>query len=92
MSSTDVAKGSGLSKGRLGVAGIVFFVVAASAPMAGMSGVVPVAAVLGNGAAVSGAYVAVGVILMLFAVGFTAMSHKVTNAGAFFTDVFTLAR
>lgn len=87
MSSTDVAKGSGLSKGRLGVAGIVFFVVAASAPMAGMTGVVPVAAVLGNGAAVSGAYVAVGVILMLFAVGFTAMSHKVTNAGAFFAYV-----
>lgn len=87
MSSTVEKKGGGLTKGRLGVAGIVFFVVAASAPMAGMTGVVPVAAVLGNGAAVPGAYVAVGLILLLFSVGFTAMSHKVTNAGAFFAYV-----
>jgi amino acid transporter len=87
MSSTVETKGAGLTKGRLGVAGIVFFVVAAAAPMAGMTGVVPVAAVLGNGAAVPGAYVFVGIILLLFSVGFTAMSHKVTNAGAFFAYV-----
>ena len=88
MSSTvDKKKGGGLSKGRLGVFGIVFFVVAASAPMAGMTGTVPVAAVLGNGAAVPGAFVFVGIILLLFSVGFTAMSHKVTNAGAFFAYV-----
>ena len=87
MSSTKEKKSGGLRKGSLGVAGIVFFVVAASAPMAGMTGVVPVAAVLGNGAAVPGAYVAVGLILLLFSVGFTAMSNKVTNAGAFFAYV-----
>lgn len=40
-----------LRKGRLGVAGIVFFVVAASAPLVGMTGAVPVAMLLGNGAA-----------------------------------------
>ena len=87
MSSTQTTEDGKLSKGRLGVAGIVFFVVAASAPMAGMTGVVPVATVLGNGAAVPGAYVFVGIILLLFSVGFTAMSHKVTNAGAFFAYV-----
>lgn len=87
MSSTQTTEGGKLRKGRLGVAGIVFFVVAASAPMAGMTGVVPVATVLGNGAAVPGAYVFVGLILLLFSVGFTAMSHKVTNAGAFFAYV-----
>ncbi len=87
MSSTKEKKGEGLRKGRLGVAAIVFFVVAASAPMAGMTGVVPVAAVLGTGAAVPGAYILVGAILLLFSVGFTAMSHKVTNAGAFFAYV-----
>ncbi|MEN9740808.1 MAG: putative amino acid permease YhdG [Actinomycetota bacterium] len=86
MSSTK-EKGEGLKKGKLGVAGIAFFVVAASAPMAGMTGTVPVASVLGNGTAVPGAFVAVGLILMLFSVGFTAMSHKVTNAGAFFAYV-----
>ncbi len=87
MSTTQKSERTSLSKGRLGVAGIVFFVVAASAPMAGMTGVVPVAGVLGNGAAVPGAYVFVGLILLLFSVGFTAMSHKVTNAGAFFAYV-----
>ncbi|MFM7013399.1 MAG: APC family permease [Actinomycetota bacterium] len=76
-----------LSKGRLGVAGIVFFVVAASAPLVGMTGAVPVAMLLGNGAATPGAYLAVGLTLLLFSVGYAAMSHKVTNAGAFFAYV-----
>lgn len=76
-----------LRKGRLGVIGIVFFVVAAAAPLVGMTGAVPVAIVLGNGAAVSGAYVAVGVTLLLFSVGYAAMSSRVTNTGAFFAYV-----
>lgn len=76
-----------LSKGRLGVAGIVFFVVAASAPLVGMTGAVPVAMLLGNGAATPGAYLAVGLTLLLFSVGYAAMSQKVTNAGAFFAYV-----
>ncbi len=76
-----------LRKGRLGVVGIVFFVVAAAAPLVGMTGAVPVAIVLGNGAAVPGAYVAVGVTLLLFSVGYAAMSHRVTNTGAFFAFV-----
>lgn len=76
-----------LSKGRLGVVGIVFFVVAASAPLIGMTGAVPVAMLLGNGAATPGAYLAVGLTLLVFSVGYAAMSHRVTNAGAFFAFV-----
>lgn len=76
-----------LRKGRLGVLGIVFFVVAASAPLVGMTGAVPVAILLGNGAAAPGAYLLVGLVLILFSVGFTAMTSKVTNAGAFFAYV-----
>jgi len=76
-----------LHKGRLGVAGIVFFVVAAAAPLVGMTGAVPVAIVLGNGAAVPGAYVVVGITLLLFSVGYATMSHHVTNTGAFFAYV-----
>ncbi len=79
--------GTALRKGRLGVAGVVFFVVAAAAPLVGMTGAVPVAIVLGNGAAVPGAYVAVGITLLLFSVGYAAMSHRVTNTGAFFAYV-----
>lgn len=76
-----------LSHGRLGVIGIVFFVVAAAAPLLGMTGAVPVAIVAGNGAGVPGAYLAVGIVLILFSVGYSAMALKVTNAGAFFAYV-----
>jgi amino acid transporter len=76
-----------LRHGKLGVLGIVFFVVAAAAPLLGMTGAAPVAIVLGNGAAVPGAYLAVGIVLLLFSVGYSAMSQKVTNAGAFFAYV-----
>ena len=76
-----------LRKNRLGVLGIVFFVVAASAPLVGMTGAVPVAILAGNGAAAPGAYLLVGLTLILFSVGFTAMASKVTNAGAFFAYV-----
>jgi amino acid transporter len=41
----------------------------------------------GNGAAAAGTYLLVGLTLLLFSVGFTAMTSKVTNAGAFFAYV-----
>lgn len=76
-----------LRHGRLGVLGIVFFVVAAAAPLVGMTGAAPVAIVLGNGAAAPGAYVVVGGILLLFSVGYAAMASQVTNTGAFFAFI-----
>jgi len=76
-----------LSRGRLGALAIVFFVVAAAAPLVGMTGGVPVAIVLGNGAAVPGTYLVVGIALLIFSVGYAAMSSKVTNTGAFFAYV-----
>ncbi len=76
-----------LKKGRLGILGIVFFVVAASAPLVGMTGAVPVAIGAGNGAAASGTYLLVGLLLLVFSVGFTRMSREVTNTGAFFAYV-----
>ena len=61
-----------LRRGTLGLLGIIFFVVAASAPLAGMTGAFPVA---------------VGIVLLLFSVGYATMSHYVTNTGAFFAYV-----
>jgi amino acid transporter len=78
---------SSLGKGKLGVFSIVFFVVAASAPLVGMTGAVPVAMVLGNGAATPGAYLMAGITLLIFSVGYAAMSNHVTNTGAFFAFV-----
>ncbi len=76
-----------LRSGRLGVIGIVFFVIAAAAPLVGMTGALPAAIVLGNGAAAPGAYLLAGLTLLLFSVGYAAMSHQVTNSGAFFAYI-----
>jgi amino acid transporter len=83
----EETQGTALHHGRLGVLGIVFFVVAAAAPLVGMTGAVPVAIVLGNGAAAPGAYLVVGLVLLLFSVGYGTMGRHVTNAGAFFAYV-----
>jgi amino acid transporter len=79
--------GTRLRSGQLGVWAIVFFVVAAAAPLVGMTGALPPAIGLGTGAAAPGAYLLVGLILLLFSVGYAAMSHRVTNAGAFFAYI-----
>lgn len=76
-----------LKKNQLGVLAIIFFVVAAAAPLVGMTGAVPVASVLGTGPAVPGTYILVGLALLIFSVGYVAMSSKVTNTGAFFAYV-----
>jgi amino acid transporter len=76
-----------LAPNRLGVAGIVFFVVAAAAPLVGMTGAAPVAIAAGSGAGAPGAYVAVGITLIIFSSAFSAMSRVVTNTGAFFAYV-----
>ncbi|WP_224281644.1 APC family permease [Streptomyces sp. LS1784] len=76
----------GLGRGVLGTGDIVFFVVAAAAPLTVMAGVAPFAISFGGiGAPV--AYLATGVVLALFAVGFTAMTTHVRNAGAFYAYV-----
>jgi amino acid transporter len=76
-----------LHHGRLGVVGIVFYVIAAASPLVGMTGALPVAIVLGSGPGVPGAYLAVGIVLLLFSVGYATMSQHVTNTGAFFAYV-----
>jgi hypothetical protein len=43
-------KSTSLKKGTLGLFGIIFFVVAAAAPVAGMTGAFPVAIGIGDGA------------------------------------------
>ena len=85
--TTDPYDGDHLRANKLGVWAIVFFVVAAAAPLVGMTGALPPSIVLGMGAAAPGAYLAVGLNLLLFSVGYAAMSHRVTNAGAFFAYV-----
>lgn len=86
-SGSTPATDQSLRSGRLGVIGIVFFVVAAASPLVGMTGALPAAILLGNGAAAPGAYLLAGLTLLLFSVGYAAMSHQVTNSGAFFAYI-----
>ncbi|MFF5992752.1 APC family permease [Prauserella flavalba] len=73
--------------GSLGAGSIVFMVVAAAAPLTVVAGSVPLGVALGNGAAFPATFVLCCAVLLLFAVGFCAMSRHVPNAGAFYSYV-----
>ena len=76
-----------LKPNSLGVLGILFFVLSAQAPLTGIAGAVPIAIAIGNGAGAPAAYLAAGVIILLFSVGFVAMGRHVVDAGAFYTYI-----
>ncbi|MFB7861566.1 APC family permease [Streptomyces sp. NPDC056069] len=67
----------------LGVRQIVFMVVAMAAPLTVVSGVIPLMIALGNGVGAPLDFVVMGAVLMLFTVGFSAMTPEVDDAGAF---------
>lgn len=77
---------SGLNRSRLGTFDIVFFVIAAAAPLAVMAGAAPLAFRIG-GIGVPGAYVFSGIVYILCAAGLTAFARYVANAGAFYAFV-----
>lgn len=74
--------GTALKKGSLGVPAIVFFVVATAAPLAATLGAGPVVFTFA-GVGGPAMYVIAGVVLLLFGVGFAAMSRYATSAGGF---------
>ncbi|MEU5954326.1 APC family permease [Streptomyces sp. NPDC047525] len=76
----------GLSGGAVGTGDLVFFVVAAAAPLTVMAGVAPLAIGMAGEAAPLG-YLMSGLLLIVFAAGFTAMSRFVRNAGAFYAYI-----
>ena len=82
----DETTGRGL-RGSIGVIGIVFLVVAAAAPLTAIGGALPVMLAIGNGAGNPMAYVVAAVVLLLFSVGYAAMSRHVVDAGAFYAYV-----
>ncbi|MGY1811439.1 APC family permease [Blastococcus sp. SYSU D00820] len=61
---------------------LVFFVVAAAAPLTVSAGFLPLG-FLAGGTLLPAAFVIAGLVYALFSVGFTAMSRHVTDAGAF---------
>ena len=87
--TSDIARRDSqrLRHGRLGVFAVAFFVISAAAPLTAMAGGAPVAMLLGNGPGIPLAYVVVSVILLIFAVGYTAMARHHTSTGAFYSLV-----
>lgn len=73
-----------LRRNAVGVTHIVFFVVAAAAPLTAVVGVTPAAFAFGNGPGVPGTFLLVGGLYFLFSVGFTAMNRFVRSAGGFY--------
>jgi amino acid transporter len=86
-SDTLSASAGELRRNALGVPQIVFFVIAAAAPLTAVVGVTPAAFMLGNGPGVPGTFLLVGVLYLLFSAGFTAMSGFVGNAGGFYSYI-----
>ncbi|MRX44528.1 APC family permease [Agromyces kandeliae] len=71
--------------GSLGVTAIVFMVVAAASPLTVVGGSVPLGIAFGNGVGFPSLFVFAGVVMLLFSVGFVAMTRHVPKPGAFFT-------
>ncbi|SDY99819.1 Amino acid transporter [Micromonospora pattaloongensis] len=76
-----------LASNRLGIPSVVFFVMAAAAPLTVVAGGATTGYAVTGIVGIPVSYLAVAVILALFAVGYVAMSRHVVNAGAFYTYV-----
>ena len=76
-----------LAKDRLGVPSVLFFVLAGVAPLTVAAGVIPTAYQITGLTGIPAAFVAIAVILGLFAVGYVAMTRHITNSGAFYAFI-----
>jgi len=76
-----------LGRSRLGVGSLTFFTVGASAPMTVIAGGVTTAFAVTGNVGVPLVYPVLAVALLLFAVGYAAMSRYVVNAGVFYAYI-----
>lgn len=87
MSYLANAEPAGTSRRVLTTRRVVFLVIAAAAPMAAIAGNAPLALVRGNGISLPAAYVLAAIALVAFAIGYSEMSKRVKNDGAFYVFV-----
>src|SRR4051794_29736203 len=81
------AAGGGLQRRALGVPDLVFFIVAASAPLTAVAGGQAATYLVTGNKGIPFLFIPLAIILGVFAVGYAAMSHHVADAGAFYTYV-----
>jgi amino acid transporter len=77
------AKAATLRRDALGVVGVVFFVVAAAAPLTVVVGVPPIIFGVAGNVAAAAAFVIAGLVLLLFSVGYAAMSKHISGPAGF---------
>jgi len=77
----------GLARRTLTVRHLVFLIIAASAPLTVVAGGAPTSFAVTGLTGVPVGYLALGLILVVFAIGYGAMSAQVQNAGAFYAYV-----
>lgn len=76
-----------LAERRLGTPSLVFLIIAASAPLTVLAGGVPTSLAVSENIGVPLGMLLIGATLALFAVGYGAMSSRITNAGAFYAYI-----
>ena len=83
----EPAEAGHLAERRLGTASLVFLIIAASAPLTVLAGGVPTSFAVSGNLGVPLGMVLIGAVLAIFAVGYDAMSSRITNAGAFYAYI-----
>ncbi len=78
---------TGLKSGRLNTMALVFLIIAASAPLTVLAGGVPTNFAVSNLLGVPYGFLALGIVLVFFAVGYGVMSSQIQNSGAFYAYV-----
>lgn len=73
--------------GNLSTFKIVTMVVAAAAPMGAVIGIIPIAMAIGTGSATPLVFVIAAALLLCFAVGYAAMSKRMSASGGFYTYI-----
>src|ERR1700685_3330050 len=84
VSTQDVAK---LKKGAVGLGGVLFLTLTGSAPITAMLLNVPILVGSGQGLGAPAAFIVAAVVLVIFSVGYVAMSRKKTAAGGFYSYI-----
>src|SRR6202035_449237 len=80
----DVAK---LKKGAVGLGGGLFLTLTGSAPITAMLLNTPIVVGAGEGLGAPAAFIVATIVLVIFSVGYVAMSRKKTAAGGFYSYI-----
>ncbi|MFI2471412.1 APC family permease [Streptomyces globisporus] len=81
--SHNAVGGGSLRRGTIGVFGMLVMVVAGTAPLTALSANLSLSFALGSGKGTVGVIVVVAAILVVFSVGYVAISRVVANSGAY---------